>query len=245
MMLSENYKRSIKGYLRDMTLSYKKMLLSVFIIIASIPILAFVFISACELFSTSFDAYTAAGTLSVGFGTILVVFSIAAFFSCTSLRMAERFRWPINRKVIAAGNFISIVLLSIVSVSVISILLMLELIPGVLPKALFNDIIVVNALTYGNFLIGFISSLLYLILGISIAYCFGMYIFRYKLKAIIILIALQFLFLIPFMSDAFSAVVNFVAKEPSIILFSLKTIIIAIIFNLLAYIPLRRMEVKA
>jgi hypothetical protein len=159
--------------------------------------------------------------------------------------MAERFRWPVNRKVVAVGNFISIVLLSVVAVSGISILLMLELIPGVLPKLFFKDIIVVNTLDYGNFLIGYCSSLIYMILGISIAYCLGMFIFRYKLPAILILFAAQFLFLIPFMNDAFTAVRNFVTHEPSIILFTLKAIPIAIAFNVLAYIPLKRMEVKA
>ncbi len=245
MMLSDNYKRSIKGYLRDMTLTYKRMTITLFIIIASIPVLAFVFIMACKLFATSFDAYTSAGTLAIGYATVAAVFSTAMFISCSSTRMTEKFRWPINRKVIAVGNFTSIVLASVVAVSGISVLLVLELLPGVLPKLFFNDIVVVNSLNYGNFLIGFWSSLIYMILGMSIAYCLGMYIFRYKLPFILILVAAQFLFFIPFMRDAFTAIIDFVGKEPSIILFTLKAILYAVVFNVLAYIPLKRMEVKA
>lgn len=245
MLFNENYKRSLTAFTTDILRGFRKVFMVVFAILAALPVVNAIAIASLKKWQPQAIILSSNGMLGIGFFTMLITLSISFFVSTSNSEILTQFVWPINRKVYAVGNFLVMSACALISVSGVSALLPVEVLSARILKAAFDDLILVNNITFENFLVGFWISFCYIMLFSSFSYCLGMYFFRYKIITTVLLILLANLSAVPAIGSFYNAIYAFIFEEgTSIMLFSVKVWFAILLLHILPYIQLRRMEVR-
>lgn len=250
MLLNQKSKRAFKGYIEYSLMQHKNVFL-----IASI-ILAFLTLSNVILTFIQYGSYPQASPgevvsgmsygLTIGLSIAAAVFAVAAFLSATDRKITAKLKFPLSRQVFAAGNLASLLASAGILLMMVMAASILETIFGNVFASIHKDAVLINNITLENYLTGLWVSASYMVLVASVAYCLGMYFFRYiKTVSVILVLAICFVTLY---SPAGKAVLNgfyWLAGEPSMVLFSIKAWVLIGALHLISYLPLKRMEVFA
>lgn len=244
MILSSNEKRTLKALLTSRLLDYKKMFIVIISIMAGVVLISFITTSLQLEYSGSFSM-TSSGVLNVGFITTIIAFCIAAFASSTKAEIGICFTFPINRKLYTLVNFIITVAGAFIFLAAISLLGVFELIIFKVLSGLHDNMILVNSITASNFFAGFWASMCYMILFTSISYFLGVCFSKNKVVvAVIFGLFFGLIIINPYFADIVLKGIKFFVAEPSLLIFSIKALLATFVLQLLAYIPLKDMEVK-
>ncbi|MCK5128766.1 MAG: hypothetical protein KAQ68_02850 [Clostridiales bacterium] len=239
-MKNSNYiKNAYKGLLLNFYFDYKSLISVSAIITLSLVVFDFLVTIIVLQFSNSMSNENS-GVLVVGFVTMLIALGIYASLSTSKSEMKAKFAFPINRMTFAVSNLIALILGSLTMLMVITMIAPIEVVLFSIAAKFSDKLIYVNEVTLNTYLIGFISSWVYMIAFGSILHCMFMFIRRYTLVSLIVIAAL-ILSVITF--GWLGNIVRFLFLEQSLFMLVLKLGVISLVLNVLAFIPTKTMEV--
>jgi hypothetical protein len=242
MLLKGNQTRALKGFI------YGKIIDSrVLYIITAAIVFGYIFVSAIIdtiLVSASQASNHIGGALTNGFGMVAIIMLIFGIIMTTRKEARSVFVFPIDRKTYTIGTFIIITLNTIVLLMIAAIGFLLEFIIYQILTRIFDNIIYINVVNLETFLAGFWISLCYIMFFTTLIFSLFTLFARYKFPAVITFaLVIGLPFITSFGRTAFYRILMFYAGEQSLILLSLKLLVLAVVFQLLSYLSFRKMEV--
>lgn len=243
MGLNPNNKNVFKGFLLNSTYDLKTILIIGGSIASGIALANLVLIAVLASFSSGVSNSNS-GALYSGLVTMLLTIGISIFVSTSNSEICKKFVFPINRSIYAIGNYIYILVASFLLLVIVSALQIIELLAGNLLELVYSNVYFTNVITIENYLVGFWVSFCYVVFFASLIYLLSMCFHRYKIQFTAILVLILFLiFGVSEVREIFASAFSFIFTEGSIGLLSIKLLVLSIVFNIIAYIPLKRMEV--
>ena len=242
-MLSENKRfRSLKATLYSTYIDFKTPWYLFIGIVLGLIIMEFVLLNLNSRGSSSSNL----SPLNSGFVTALWVVGISMIVITSNVELMKKFSFPVDRKNLAIAHilyiFISPLVLLLTSCGLYLIEFLLSGVAGVFFPGFIYDAII----TKGSFLTGFFVSWIVVVSLSSIIYCVFMYFYRYKLAtAIAVGIPVALCFNVKSIGQIITALFNDIFLNSSPFLLIFKLLGISILFLAVAYIPLKRMEVKS
>lgn len=234
----------IKGFLINSLLESKTPLIIALSITMGIVLFNYIVYISMLVFSNINSTHDNEGALSVGFITVIIVLIISTFLATSNKDIGRRFVFPINRKIYAIGNFLASIVVSICFLAGVSMISFLELIVGKLLELISPQFIIINRITLVNYGIGLWLAFCYFVFAMSAAYLVAMYFHRYKLiTAVVIGLLIFSMFSLGFVRNIFFELYTFIFLEQSVDMLSMKLGGLTLLCHVLAYIPLKRMEV--
>lgn len=242
MSIQMKYKRAYKGLAGYMLSDYKRMFLLAAVLLAFNTIENIVYtLATYKKFSVSSSDFPYFGVsigASIGVGIVVCMLAARIFMSTTKKNISYRLRLPINRRVLAVGNFVNIVSSTVLLLLMIIAAILVEEIFGRILSAVGKDVILLQEMNLLNFIEGFWVTASFMILIASLAYCIGIYFFRYTILTTLILAILISLISI------FPSYVGKLFYESSILIFSIKVWLMVIALQVISYLPLKKAEVN-
>lgn len=241
MTVNQASKRSLIGLMKYMLLQYRRffMITAVVLSVLILENLVYTIITYAK-FRTQTSEIPYVG-ISVGgyFGAaiIVVLLSFISFFSASKARISQKLSLPISREIFALCNFLNIIVCTLILLWMVVVSISIETLLGKLFSLYFDNVIFMNDITIGNFAAGLWLTICYVILAASIAYCLGIFLFRYPIQTVIVI------GIIISLISMFPAFVMAIIGDASLTLISLKSWLLIIFIHIVAYFPLRKMEV--
>lgn len=251
-MLRENYKRAFAGLIKFHVNTFKKAYIVISIILSAITAISILFTLAMSFAGQSIQEcmYGAQGSiLIIGTGIVFLTICVMSYLLSTGSEMRRKFIFPLNRKLLALGNMLTIFGGTLILLLIVAVLGMVEVLFGSVLSAVRSDIPFASEVTLQNFLLGFWLAFCYIVLFSSVVYFFGILFSRFKLKAFVIIgIFLAVFLALPYEVQREYNPAKFFAEafllEKSVLFLSVKFFISTTVLQLLSYISLRNMEVK-
>lgn len=247
MLLNENNRRALKGFLTSSLLSSKKMFIVIGAILVAQPVLGYILMVIFHLNGvTDSSSGSSSSVLNSGLDIALVMLIVVAIISASSKGLAIEFTFPLSRNIYGLGNFIMTILSANALLLITSVAAVVEILLGNLVASIFKDFVLINKITLENFIVGYWVSMSYVVFAASLVYCLFMYIFKYTLKAVvpICLLLVLMLSLAPG-RNVLVRMFTFLVWEPSIWVLSIKLWVLTIALHLIGFIPLKSKEVTA
>ncbi len=243
MALRSKFTNSLKGFLLGSLFDFKSIFITSTAIIGGTMIFNYI-ISALILILSDTQSSNNAGMLTSGYGIAIITFSIGMFVKMSNKYIGQKFVFPINRDIFAIGNFLFVIIGSIIFLISIITFSFIENIFGKIMELLFKGFVFFNEINFSIFGIGMWTSFCYMVFGISCIYFVSMYFHRFKLHTSIIMgLVIATIIAFPFIRIAFLHAFKFIFFEQSVLILSIKLWVLTVIYHILAYIPLKRMEV--
>lgn len=247
MVSGNTHKRSLKGFLLNSFIDFKKTAFIGTLITIGIFLVNFVFFT---LKLTPNDAYdmtystSSANVLSQGYLTMIITFCIAIFVTTNKNEFGRKFVFPLNRNIYAIGNFFFIIVGSYALMVIICGLEIMEVVISMILSMALKDFYYISTMTIPSFFIGFFISLSYMVFIVSFVYVLSIFFHKYRLvTSIIIPLIIAAIVIYPNIKILVMDMYSYIFKEPSILYLCLKLWVLTALFHLIAYIPLKRMEV--
>lgn len=244
MILNSDYNRSFKGFLLHNFMDFKKTLIIGSSIVAGTILIDYIF--AIILLNTSLGNSTdsvSSGAMIVGYGIMVVTLIIATFVNIGNTEVFSKFVFPIDRKIFATGSFLMNILGSMILMFVVCMASLIELLLSKLCDMVSLNYFLFFMIDTKSFLVGFWVGLCYMVFAVSFVYMLSMVFHRFKLITTISLGILFALSLFTPFGSVIAKSFTFIFSEASVTILSLKLWGFSIIFNLIGFIPLNRMEV--
>jgi hypothetical protein len=175
---------------------------------------------------------------NIGVAIVICLLTAATFFSTTKANISHKLRLPINREILAAGNLINIISSTVILLIMVMTVILIEEIFGRVLSLSYSDVILIHEMNVVNFITRLWVTASYVILIASLAYCLGIFLFRYTISVSIILVIMISLL------SLFPSSVRWMFNESSIQIFSIKVWLIIIFMHIISYFPLRKVEVN-
>lgn len=243
MLLKDNSARALKGFIQSRLIGSKKLYIIVAaIVFGNVIISSFIGFLVAKLGSKS---STNGGALSSGFAMVAMVMFMSAIIMAVGKGMKASFVFPIDRKTYVMGNFIIFFINTIGLLLVSSVAFLLEASVFKILMNFSDNIIYINYASIETYFVGFWISLCYIFfITVFIHFAFMLYA-RFELPAVIIssLVTLL-LFIFAFGRNILYHVLTFFIFEQSILLLSIKLIVLAVVFQGMTWLNMRKMEVK-
>lgn len=245
MDINNMRKRSIRGLLLNIMIDFKKVLmigLTITCCIAAVNL----FMLVEKFFPSIYETVNVRHSglvLDIGFITAIITFCITIGITTSKYEFQTKFVFPLTRRIYAVGNFIYVVVGSYLFMVMICALELIETFIYMALDKFSDDFYFINTVTPSSYIIGFFLSMSILIFAVSLVYIVAMFIRSYFLPMIIIIAILFGLFLTSdgfqnMLMDVFNGLWHMAFIQQLGILWGL-----TILFHLIAYIPLRDMEV--
>lgn len=231
-------KNAYKGLFYNMLLDLKKTVC--FVIIISLSIAAFNIVLAL-IFMNVNEVSTHDGSGSLFSGVIVILVVLFIHIIKTQETSQSKFSFPINRLIYAVTNFVFLLVSSFILLAAVTIVAPIEVGIIRLIDVLTDKLVYVNAITLNSFIIGFVASWGYLFAFGSVTYCLFMYIKKYSMYTIPVI---TLIFTSIFVFGWFGEIIQFLFLEGHLGVLIFKLSIIGIIANVIAFVPLKRMEVQ-
>jgi hypothetical protein len=241
LIVNQKSKRALKGFVEYTLSKYRKLFVitAVILIMLTLENVIYTISSYFKFTKASSDIPYVGMSIGTTYGYFIVMglLSIYMFFTATKKNVSRGLRLPLSREVFAVGNFVNLVTCTLILLVMLLVMILMEGIFGNVLSACSNYVLLVNEMTLQNFITGLWISVSYMVLAASVAYCLGIYFFRYTIFMIIMLTILVSLICL-FLPSA-----NFLFGESSVAIFSVKVWVLIIATHVVSYLPLRKMEV--
>lgn len=247
MVISNLQKRSLKGLLLNLFIDFKKVIMIGLAITSSIAVVNFILFIE-KFFPSVYETINVRNSglvLDIGFITAIITFCITIGISTSKDEFQSKFVFPLTRQIYAVGNFIYVVVGSYLFMVMVCGLELIETILYMALDRFSDDFYFINTMTPSSYIIGFILSTSILIFIVSLVYIVTMYIRKYLFPSIITLAVLFGLFLTSewvqkLLMNGFNGIWRMAFMQQLGVLWGL-----TILFHIIAYIPLRNMEVAS
>lgn len=185
------------------------------------------------------------GMLIAGTSTFLITFMIGFFLITSNGEIRNAFRFPINRPTYALGTLINIFIAPLAIICVASAFYVLETFTYAILSRLFENITFVNTVSIIGYLDGILPTYVTIVFALSVIYMLSMYFHRYKMPFILVLSLFIFvIIIIPDFRVGFMKTFTFGFEIKSILPFTLYMLGMSLVAHILAFFPLKIMEVK-
>lgn len=169
---------------------------------------------------------------------------ISGFFSAAKSNINRMLKFPLSREAYTIGSFIYLVLNALIMAGMVLVAILAETAFANIFASSFKNVELVNDMTLKNFLAGLWLSLSIIILTASIAWCLGIYFFKYfPLTPVVLCILIVLILFVPFFGRIFTKGITSLYNEPSLILISIKLWLMIILVYAVSYLPIRKLEV--
>jgi hypothetical protein len=242
MLLKDNQRRALKGFIESEIIDSKKLY-----IITGAILLGYLILTAVIdviLLSTVQRSSSNGGALTMGFATVAITMFISAIVVSVGKEVKSAFVFPIDRKTYVFGNFIMFTLNTFGLLLLSSIAFLFEFTIFKILSRIFGNFIYINSVTLESFLVGFWVSFCYILFLTTFTYFIFNLFVKYRLPAVIIVVlGINLPFYFSFSRKYLYHLLVFFTGEQSVILLSIKLIVCAAVFQLLSYLTLRNREV--
>jgi hypothetical protein len=236
--MNKKVKNAYKGLMLNFYYDMKKIAMIGVIIMLSMMV-ATILLNVITLKSGS-DINNNSGIMFSGFIVMMITLFVYVIVSTSKVELYSKFSFPINRRIYAIANFIVLCAGSFALLMIVTIFSPVEFGIYELLSTITDKFIYINNITLDGFINGFITCWLFLLTVSSVSYCIFIYIRKYMIVTLLVL-AVVATIVIAF--DGLIDVYRFLFLEKSVLLFAIKTLVISLVSHLLAYIPLKRLEV--
>lgn len=244
MDLNHNSKNSLKGFLLNTSYDIKTLIIIGCSIALGISLANLIIVASLVTFTDGVSSSNS-GALYSGLVTMLITLGISIFVSTSNSEICKKFVFPINRSTYAIGNYIYILVASFLLMVAVSAVQIIELLLGNLLEIIYSNVYFANFITIEDYLVGFWVSFCYMVFFASLIYLLSMCFHRYKIQfTTVLVLMLVLVFSFSEVRDIFASGFRFIFSEESIGLLSVKLLILSVVFNTVAYLPFKRMEVK-
>jgi len=228
-----------KGLFVNFLLDLRKTAFIAFLIICTIVFVDFVM--SIIFVSVNQDIFRVFGPFFIGGFVMMFAFTIHVIMSTSPDEMYGKFTFPINRSVYGITNFVFLIIGSFILLAIVTIVAPIEMFLYQILELSTHKILYLNEVTLNSFIIGFTATWAYLFCFGSLTYGIFMYIRNYTLYSLLTLtIVISIVVMFGWLGD----VTSFIFLEHNLLILIIKLISIAIISNILGFIPLKRLEVK-
>ncbi|GKX31410.1 hypothetical protein SH1V18_38900 [Vallitalea longa] len=243
--MTSSVKRSLTGILYNLLMDFKTNAKIGIIISFAIGIL--INGTLFTHLNTNNEVYqcTNIGFLQQGFIFMTVVFSIGIFISCSKQVFNRKFVFPLNRKIYALGNFFFIVIGSYIAMIIICALEIIEFVFSMICSSVTKVYYFIPTVSPKSFLSGFIILFSLMACIVSLVYLISVFFYKFKITTCIIISILIFgYFNITSINVFFINISTFYFNDTSVLFILIKFWISTIVFQLIAYTPIKFREVE-
>lgn len=241
MKLGQSFKGVIQGFFND----YQSLIY----VILGISIGIHIFNLAVELLTgiNSTELVVKQGLLNVSLSAAYFSTIVMGIILASKKAIRSKFAFPISRRSYAIGHGLMMIYGSMAIVCISIILGFFDLLFSRLLGGIFPSVIVMTNINWTTYVYGTLVSVPVLMMTIAFVYCVFIYIQRWRLISLVglgvlLLSVIRGLFnpgFVQFMKEA----VLLLFISDNVFFEIIKVLIWFLIFNVLAYIPIRKMEV--
>ena len=187
-----------------------------------------------------------AGMLIIGASVLLITFFIGVFVNTSNSEIKNLFRFPINRPTYAVGSLLYILLLPLAVIAASSAFYLLEFLAYKALSAIIGNVLYINTVTAINYLEGLLPTYATCVFALSVIHMLSMYFHRFKLPFTMALAL--FIFAVIFLPGFrlwFAKAFTYGFRIKSMLPFAAYMLGVSLAAHVLAFIPLKTMEVKS
>lgn len=235
--------RSFNGVIRNLYYDYKKLFVISFII-SSVFFLLLLATNILMLVVSQGQSQSNSGMMNIAGMTVLIAYGISSITLTTKSELYSKFFFPVSRSVFAIANFVMMLFSALGLIALCSVFATFEVIFARILTALSGQFFFVSEYTISTYFNGMVSFFFYLVAIGSLIYCIFIFIRRWTIGTLTVLAIIVFLplFILGLWGN-YLKIINFVLVESSLIILSMKLFAFTLICHLVAYIPLRKLEV--
>lgn len=202
------------------------------------------------------------GMLCVGFFTLTFIFAVWEIIRCSNRQMRQVFSFPMSRQAYGLGSFLYLMVIApCIILAMTSLLYGVETLLMEILSRIVRSFCFINEATIGSYLMGLLPSYAIIVGVLSFVYLVSMFFYRHKVLTIVVVIVLGAAFFtsssvtavtilgVTFTADYNSMFANdlmdFLFFNPNNISTYIIALLIGVLCHIIAYLPLRRMEVKS
>ncbi|HEX3028279.1 MAG TPA: hypothetical protein VHT34_03005 [Clostridia bacterium] len=244
MNLKDNRLRAMKGFFYSDLIDSKALYIVGGCIFLGYLILTMA--TSLVMASLGLQSSSSGGTLTNGFGTTVICMFISGIVMAKGKQKKSAFSFPIDRLTYTICNFIMFFINTGILLIMSSVTYVFEGALGRILSGYIKNFEYVNNVTIGSFLIGFLVSLCYVLMFTCFTYCLFMFFARFKVRALIIFgLAAGLPFTFHIGRVALYNILMFFIGEQSPVILIFKLAACSVLFQVISYLPLRKMEVNA
>jgi len=236
--------KALNSYFAYTYNDFKKVMITAVSVCAGIYILQLAVIIIISQVNSS-GSSSNSSVIIAGTVAMLITFMIGVFVNTANGKIQNVFRFPINRPTYALGNLLYVLIVPLAIIAAVSVFFTLESLTYKLLSLIIGNVIYLNSVTISGYLEGIIPTYATIVFALSVIYMLSMYFHRYKLPFVLLLALFLFsIITFPGFRLGFSEAFTFGFKIKSILPFTLYMLGASLVAHLLAFIPLKIMEVK-